>query len=423
MRTCSCKDFLNPLHENKNLFISWADAVDRGNGQISVLYKILGERKQFRSPRFKSAYLDELGIEYAKLAVSKWKNVHNNKKGKGDLLPPFYLSHREEFLSFLYQKARHTTIEGYESTLRQYVFPYFVSKLKILDPNKWDQDTIGAWENYLLEHLPKATSRNRKRTAFRRYLKFLKSKQIIKIVPQILDEQTVRESKETPIPGELPHWNDVLDWLKQLPPGRYRFVRTVAVSFGLRISEALAVEELDFIGEEEVEDLKKRGDFISQVISKGKGFLLLQVNKATKKTIRNDLIKILGGNINKEPKSGPYTACCTNQEMAEFLVELIENGEHIGELKKDQIYRIINALPIDSSKFNFHLYRPHDDRRLNITLQCLDLSNDITDVIETVCTLHGQSSRDVFNRYFQWGLTQRRKVSRKKGSKLRVIKV
>ena len=194
------------------------------------------------------------------------------------------------------------------------------------------------------------------------------------------------------------------------------------MSFGFRISEALAVEELDFIGEEEVEDLKKRGDFISQVVSKGKGFLLLQVDKASKKNIRSDLIKILGGNVNKEPKSGPYTAFCTNQEIAEFIIELIENDEHLGELKKDQIYRIISELPFVSSKFNFHLYRPHDDRRLNITLQRLDFSNDITDVIETVCTLHEHSSRDVFNRYFQWGLTQRRKVSRKKGSKLRVIK-
>lgn len=47
--------------------------------------------------------------------------------------------------------------------------------------------------------------------------------------------------------------------------------------------------------------------------------------------------------------------------------------------------------------------RPHDDRRLNITLQCLDLSMDINDVVEICTLLHGESSREVFGRYFQWG--------------------
>lgn len=92
------------------------------------------------------------------------------------------------------------------------------------------------------------------------------------------------------------------------------------------------------------------------------------------------------------------------------------------ELGKDDVYKIMNEVGIDPTGFKFHLYKPHDDRRLNITLQCLDLSLDISDVIETVCFLHGQSSRDVFNRYFQWGLTQRRISSRKKGSKLKIIK-
>jgi len=416
-------NFFAQIHEHTGIIVSWADAVDRGNGQISVLYKVFGERKQYRCPRFKTAYLDERGLEFAKLEVQHWKNENNNSFGKGDMLPPFYLEHRKEFLQYLNQKARHTTIDGYESGLRQYVFPFFVGRLKLESPNKWSQDAVVRWENFLGEQIPMATSRNRKRTAFRRYLKFLKFKGILKSIPQIFDEQTSRDSKETPIPGELPQWEDVLDWLKKLPKGRYRFVRSVAVAFGLRISEALAVEELDFIGDEEVEDLRSRGDFISQIINKGKGYLLLYVNKAKKRTIKCEIIKIIGGNINNEPKSGPYTACCTNQEIAEFIIELLENKEHLGDLQKDEVYKVMNEIPIDPTDFKFHRYRPHDDRRLNITLQCLDLSNDITDVIETVCTLHGQSSRDVFNRYFQWGLTQRRKVKRKLGSKLRVIKV
>ena len=89
------------------------------------------------------------------------------------------------------------------------------------------------------------------------------------------------------------------------------------------------------------------------------------------------------------------------------------------EYKKDQIYKTIQSLPIDKSGFKFHQYRPHDDRRLNITLQCLDL--EIEDRVEICCQLHGQSSRDVFFRYFQWGLMQRRKQISIKGTELKVF--
>lgn len=75
----------------------------------------------------------------------------------------------------------------------------------------------------------------------------------------------------------------------------------------------------------------------------------------------------------------------------------------------------------DQSEFKFNEYRPHDDRRLNITLQCLDLSMDINDVVEICTLLHGQSSREVFGRYFQWGLTQRRKQDKAEGKKLKLF--
>ena len=33
----------------------------------------------------------------------------------------------------------------------------------------------------------------------------------------------------------------------------------------------------------------------------------------------------------------------------------------------------IKTIPTDSSPYQFHLYRPHDDRRVNVTLQLFDL--------------------------------------------------
>ena len=414
-------NFFRLDHEQKGYFVSWANAYDRGDGQISVCYKLQGDRKQYRTPRWKSSWFDNLGLDQCQLAVDSWKKSNNNSMGVGNLTPAFYQSHRRNFFKWLNNTAKHVTIAQYEQALKQYVFPYFVERMGINKPKLWNQDIIDKWDAFLGEHIKQATSRNRKRTALRRYLKFLKRAGEIKIIPQIFDEAIKRDTKETIIPGELPEWKDVVSWLKKLPSGRYRFIRAISMGFGLRVSEAFAVEEDDLFGFESIDQIVARNDFISRIVEKELGSLFLYVDKADKKKVSKDIIRILGEQDN-EPKTGPYTACCTCPELAEFIYELIKNGEHLEELSKDDIYRILYNLPVDNSPFLFNQYRPHDDRRLNITLQCLDLSMDINDVIEICTLLHGQSSREVFGRYFQWGLTQRRKQQSKKGKKLQIFR-
>ncbi len=87
----------------------------------------------------------------------------------------------------------------------------------------------------------------------------------------------------------------------------------------------------------------------------------------------------------------------------------------------EKVYKDKANLPQDPSGFKFHEYNPHDDRRLNITLQCLDMSTDVNDFVEICCQLHGQSSRDVFSRYFQWGQMQRRVQKKGQGGKLSLL--
>jgi hypothetical protein len=414
-------NYFRPDHEHKGHFVAWTNAYDRADGQISVCYKLQGDRKQYRTPRWKTAWFDDKGLEQCKLAVEQWKKSNNNSMGVGNLIPSFYLKHRRDYIKWLNNTAKHTTIYQYEQTLRQYVFPYFVDRLDLKRPKQWNQDVIDKWDAFLSEHIKQATSRNRKRTAFRRYLKFLKRNGEIKIVPQIFDEATRRDTKETVIPGELPEWKDVIAWLKKLPAGRYRFIRAVSMGFGIRISEAFAIEYDDFFGEESEKIINSRNDFISRLVEKELGALFLYVNKADKKKVSKEITRILGEQDN-DPKTGPYTACCTSVELAEFIHKMMENGEHLEELSRDEVYKIIYALPVDDSPYLFNQYRPHDDRRLNITLQCLDLSMDISDVVEICTLLHGQSSREVFGRYFQWGLTQRRKQQSKRGKKLSIFK-
>lgn len=415
-------NYFKPEHEDQGHYISWAGVILRGDHYVYVQYKIHGESKQFRCPRSKTLWLDSQNIDYAKHIVDEWKKANNNSTGVGSLLPDFYMKHRGAFIKWLSSSAEHSTIQGYEDALKMYVFPYIVERLKIKSVQKWDNTVISKWDAFLMKQIENSNSRNRKRTALRRYLKFLKRTNEILIIPQIINESISRNSKEVPLPGDsLPDWKDVLKWLKSLPSGRYRFIRAVTLGFGLRISEALLVDPDDFIGMESLNDLSSRNDFVSKAIDQKAGYLFLNVDKAVKRNISKEITAFIGKEQDLTPKSGSYIACCTNKEMARFIVKMINENENQLDGKPDEMYKTRERLKPDLSGFKFHEYRPHDDRRLNITLQCLDLSLSIQDCVEAVCMFHGQSSRDVFNRYFQWGKTQRRKQKREKGTKLKII--
>ncbi len=414
------RTYFREEHEFGGHFVTWADVVDRGCGKIYISYKVKGDDKQFRVPREKSAWLDPHGLEYARLDIANWKNANNNSIGRGSMSPPFYLAHRREFLKWLHHTARHSTINGYEASLVQDVFPYFVGKLKLETPHRWDLESIARWETFLLEQCREPSTRNRKRTALRRYFRFLKLRSEVKTLPLILNEPESRESIETPIPGALPEWKDVIQYLKRVPAGRVRFLMASCAAFGVRISEALAITEQDFFGAESEQFINAKHDYIRKIKDAGLGALFLYVESARKRKVKDDIIKVLG-EADDLPKSGKYTACCTNEEMAQFIVELIENGEHLEEISPDAVYRFQRTLPHDPSPNKFHEYTNHDYRRLNITLQTMDL--DIDGRIDVCCLTHAHSSREAFKKYFQWGLLQRRNQKRDSSVKLKVFKI
>lgn len=414
------KNYFRTEHENKGYFITWADAIDRGGNSIYISYKIAGVAKQFRSPRFKSSWMDGESLEFARKKAHDWKTFNNNSLGKGKLIPLFYRQHRDAFFLWLNNQAGHSTIQGYNSDLISYVFPFFVEMLKLKHPRDWDDDSITRWEAFLNNQPLGPGSRNRKRTALNRYLRFLKQTGIIKRFNLILFEPEKRASRETMLPGQLPEWSHVVDWIRNLPPGRYRFIMAVCAAFGTRISEACAVEKTDFYGEESVNYIDNKNDYVRKIKDARLGALFLEVREAEKHKISKEIIKVLG-KPSKEPKTGPYTACCTSWEMAILIDEMLQNNEHLEATNKTQIERCIADMPQDHSPYKFHEYRSHDYRRLNITLSALDL--DMDDRVEICCMTHGHSDRTIFLRYFQWGLVQRRDQNKKSGSGLKIFKV
>jgi hypothetical protein len=414
-------NYLRVDHENQGRFISWADVLDRGNGKIYVQYKFTGDRCQYKAPREKTVWLDQHGLEFAKVEIQKWKEAHNSTFGVKTMMPEFYLSHRKEFVRWLNKSARDSTIQGYESALTNHIFPYFVGKLKLSDPKKWDATCVRQWEVTLVSRVEDPASRNRIRTAFRRYLKFLLSaKGIILSLPTLLNETEVRDSKETPIPGELPDWAHVAAYFRKMRPSRMRFVKAVEATFGVRVSEAMVVDESDFMGSESEKFINDRNDYVRKVKDAQLAVLFLFIDSAKKKKVNKDILRLLGADQDTEPKSGKYIACCTSLEMGELITEMLESGEHRGDISYDEVNKFRREMPVALSSFKFSEYRDHDYRRLNITLQALDLN--IEERIDICCEFHGQENRETFKRYFQWGLVQRRNQGRDPKAKITLFK-
>ena len=121
-------------HEDIDVFLTWVGVVDRGYGKISVSYKVLGSKRQYRVPRVKNEWLDEKGLDAARYEVQKWKSANNNSLGHGRSLPQFYLEHRQDFFRWLNKTCKHHTINNYDDALVKYVFPYMVDRLKTNQP-------------------------------------------------------------------------------------------------------------------------------------------------------------------------------------------------------------------------------------------------------------------------------------------------
>jgi hypothetical protein len=124
------------------------------------------------------------------------------------------------------------------------------------------------------------------------------------------------------------------------------------------------------------------------------------------KLTNREVLRVLG-EPDDDPKTGPYTAVCVSRELGEILVELMAAGENIKPtaFTKGSAQNLMNALPIDTSEVKFHLWRFHDFRRCHITLVGLQWG-EFWDVAQ----VHGHASVSTMQKYYQWGLAQRRKA-------------
>ena len=373
-------------------------------GVAEVGYKVFDGSKH-KCPRSRSRWLDGKPLEFIEAELQSWKDrVNRAAEVEGRYFPDFYSKHRAAFLKWCHKTAKQSTISGYESHLGNHIFPYFCLRLRKDEPKEW-ADHITNWEKYLEKKVDTPRTRNYARSALRRYFKFLFSRRIIDDIPSFYNEpERSKGPQEQVIPGDtLPDWSDIVGWLKTLPPGRERFVITVAAAFGIRPSEALGADKYKLIGGNEIDSYPSKAHIINQARKHDVASLFLEVDFAVKKKQGDSTITKVIGEIDDDPKSGPYLASCIDHEIANFLLELISNKENEDTVDYDHVYKYLKANATDFNGFPFSQYALRDFRRYHITMSAYAYGD-----LFLVARLHGQKSEEIVKRYYQWEQTRRR---------------
>jgi integrase len=372
--------------------------------QVCTSYKLLGDGI-YRTPRSLSIWLDDKDDVFIAKELENWKAKVNQETDFASAhFPDFFLRQRTDFLKWCAKSAKPITIEGYLFFLGRFVFPFFVQRMREPSPERW-KGSYQEWDEHISRSLASQSARNRARTALRRYLKYLKAKGHVE-APILPSNETSRKPQREGdvLPGELPDWGHVRDWLVSLPPGKARWIVTICAAFGVRISEAMAAQPEHLIGEAHLEEIQRTNDLIRKAHETGPAVAFLSVIEARKRRIRDVSIVRAIGDVDDDPKTGPYLACCTSSELAELIVQLIMNGEHEGPASYDLAYRFIKEQTDLDPSYPFSLYSPHDFRRLHITLQTFEFQSFFI-----VAQLHGHSSEETTKKYYQWGLARRQK--------------
>ncbi len=400
------RTYFKPEHKADEVVITFAKPYRDTLGRTKVQYKIGSDKTIHVTPRHLCAWLDDQDVLFARAEIRNWKDRVNESVGSyGLVYPEFFKKHQDEFIRFVGRTARASTVDNYYSALGRYVFPFFVSKLHENNVSKW-ADHYPAFRSFVLEAAGISFT-NSVLTALRRYLGFLEYKGIYKQLHAPKNEKARRDRKEGKVlPGELPSWEDVASYISRLNPGYFRWLLTLCIAFGIRISEAMMVEEAHLLGKEEMESMSKNNDFLNRVNSKYKPVAFLSVDGAEKRDLVNKEVARILGEPTDDPKTGPYTAACISKEMGLLVVEMLANGEHEKPEGFDKIKAcaMIQEMAVDNSAFQFDKWRFHDGRRFHITMLALEWG-EFWDVAQA----HGHASVETTKRYYQWGLVQRRK--------------
>jgi hypothetical protein len=399
---------------------TWPERPD--NNRVVVQYTLEGNsRKSYKTPRGLTMWLDDRSDEFVRRELNEWKETHNLRVPGNKLpshVPDFWRRDIEAFTKWARGSGAgtHTTV-AYVEGLQNHVFPFFCRRLGVDNVREWHRHYV-AWSEYLEKVVPALSTRNKLRTALRRYLKFLKAKRGFSDLHLPTNEKHARQTREGQIlPGnELPSYDKVGKWFDRLPRGRARWIIGLCIAFGTRIGEAIVARPTDLFGAGDVEDLKKESETVRRLLSDYRPFAFLRVNKTgVTWQINKELQQLLpkmewdeNGVKNRTKTGDDYMAVCFDAAWATRILDMYESEDFAGDEAVGPIYQQVLKIITESGDDLFSQYRPHDFRRLSITHKLNAIQEE-----RLVGRMHGQVSPATLRRYYQWALEVGKKDPKK----------
>ncbi len=368
--------------------------------RTNVLYRLRGDRKIFKSPRNLTRWLDGLHIDKIKEELELWTRRENGwDNSLEQALSQTYLEHRVRFLRWLSAggKTKSGTLANYEAHLARYIFPYF--RKYRLKENQWGEN-LGKWSAWLATHPLETETRNRIRTAMRRWLKYgIHFGLWNTVVPT--DERSNKSRDKRPIPFDyLPTHKEVIQILQSLDPSRERWILTMVAGFGVRVSEALSMTNANIIGKSQLATDASSATFAANYAKKyantaNKPMLMMDVNERVQDG-DDEIIRIVKQEDDIEPKSGPYVAVCTDLDTARFIQTLVKGREFDLQLS-GSLYDIFDSLSDGYDEWRYHHFRKWHETWLGLGWG-----------EEDAARCHGHSRIVSTKHYIQWALTRLR---------------
>lgn len=392
------RTYFKPAHQNNPLIKVVHAWLWRDGKAVNVLYRIAKDKKTHKASRNETKWLDELYTHDIKDEVDNWVKRENNwDPTLRSEFSALYQTHRKRFIKWASGEgsAQSSTLENYESHLRDYVFPYFNGKYRLPEA-KWPAAYV-KWGEWLSTKIHTGIYRNQVRTSMRRWLKYGNETGLWQVTTPT-NERTKFKSAP-PIPGDrLPSHDEMLAVVKSLPPSKARFMLTISLAFGTRVSESAVMTPRNFISKAGLSRNSSNSTFTKKYFetykdSASPAWLFLSVNERYNKG--NKELEVLAGIEDRtDPKSGNYEAVCTHKQTALFLQEICKAKEYDLPLPAN-FYAVFDSLDSEFKEWRWHHFRKWHE-----TWLALDWSPEIS------ANCHGHSMLVSTRHYVQWAMTR-----------------
>lgn len=431
----------------RQAFMTW-EKIDDEHTRTRIRYRIVGDRRLYSAPQVSASRFDHRERSAARAELERWKR---RTQGISDtyqsFIPEWFKKDRDAFLTFLKDRCSNSVILRHLSYLERIIFPVFNAIDPKLRPGRWPEHFKHFNDRLIDLCRTNPSTRNKVRQTVSVFLSFYQRHHDVANMTHTLP-LTERESgpKGVPVPGTLPSSTALAAWIRSMPSGHGRWIVALMAAFGIRLSEAMALNISDIRGTTYLQRINSHNTIEGNLVRSFSAKLLALTNKQLPRPIAANHTAQELENIDNRLRScgkaprrsdsslktsnfsggAEYHSICHDIEFAKLIAEIqadgiaLETARRSGSVSwyalQGAVERAITSTPVPSQqqKSLFQSYRPHDFRRLHITYAALFLW-ERGHSLELVALSHGHSTNEkgflgTTRRYFQWALASRQET-------------